>query len=72
MQIGREIGLDKTDRQEQLSSHRGNKRRQNGGQQQQHGVNTVRRTEIPKAGPLVPETSAFKVEIVVQKLNGMG
>ena len=34
-----------------------------------HGVNDVRQTEIHTAEPLVPETSAFELELAVEKLN---
>jgi hypothetical protein len=34
------------------------------------GVNDVRQIEIPTAGPLVPETSAFEVELDVEKIKG--
>jgi hypothetical protein len=34
-----------------------------------HGVNHVRQTEIHKAEPLVPEPSAFDVEMAVEKLK---
>jgi len=34
-----------------------------------HGVNDVRHTEIHTAEPLVPETSAFEVEMAIEKLN---
>ena len=33
-----------------------------------HGVNDVRHTEIHAAEPLVPEPSAFEVELVIEKL----
>jgi len=34
-----------------------------------HGVNDVWQTEIHTAGPLVPETSAFEVEMAIEKLK---
>ena len=34
-----------------------------------HGVNDVRRTEIHAAEPLVPEPSAFEVEVAIEKLK---
>jgi len=34
-----------------------------------HGVNDVRWTEIHTAETLVPEPSAFEVELAVEKLN---
>jgi hypothetical protein len=34
-----------------------------------HRVNRVRQTEIYKAEPLVPEPSAFDVEMAVEKLK---
>ena len=34
-----------------------------------HGVNDVRHTEIHTAEPLVPEPSAFKVELAIGKLK---
>jgi len=34
-----------------------------------HGVNDVRYTEIHTAEPLVPEPSAFEVELVIEKLK---
>jgi len=34
-----------------------------------HGVNHVRHTEKHTAEPLVPETSAFEVELAIEKLN---
>jgi len=34
-----------------------------------HGVNDVRQTEIHTAEPLVPETSAFEVELAAEKLK---
>jgi len=34
-----------------------------------HGVNVVRQTEIHTAEPLVPEPSAFEVELVIEKLK---
>jgi hypothetical protein len=34
-----------------------------------HGINDIRQMEIHKGEPLVPEPSAFKVEIAVEKLN---
>ena len=33
-----------------------------------HGVNEVRQTEIHTAEPLVPEPSAFEVELAIAKL----
>jgi hypothetical protein len=33
-----------------------------------HGVNDVRQTEIHTTEPLVPEPSAFEVEMVIEKL----
>jgi hypothetical protein len=36
---------------------------------EEHGVNDVRQTAIHTAEPLVPEPSAFEVEIAVQKLK---
>jgi hypothetical protein len=35
-----------------------------------HGVSEVRETEIHTAEPLVPETSAFDIEMAVEKLKG--
>ena len=35
-----------------------------------HGVNDVMQTETHTAGPLVPEPSAFKVELALKKLKG--
>jgi len=35
-----------------------------------HGVGGVKQTEIHTAEPLVPETSAFDVEMAVEKLKG--
>jgi len=34
-----------------------------------HGVNDVRQTEIHTAEPLVPEPSAFEVELAIEKLK---
>ena len=34
-----------------------------------HGVNDVRQTEIHTAEPLVPETSAFEFELVIENLK---
>jgi len=34
-----------------------------------HGVNDVRQTEIHTAEPLVPEPSAFEVEMAIEKLK---
>ena len=34
-----------------------------------HGVNDVRQTEIHTAEPLVPEPSAFEVELAIGKLK---
>jgi hypothetical protein len=34
------------------------------------GVNDVRQTEIHTAEPLVPEPSAFEVELAIQKIKG--
>jgi hypothetical protein len=34
-----------------------------------HGVNDVRQTEVHAAEPLVPEPSAFEVEMVIEKLK---
>ena len=34
-----------------------------------HGVNDVRQTEIQKGEPLVPEPSAFEVEMAIEKLK---
>jgi len=34
-----------------------------------HGVNDVRQTEIHRAGPLVPEPSAFEIEVAIEKLK---
>jgi hypothetical protein len=34
-----------------------------------HGVNDVRQTEIHTTEPLVPEPSAFEVEMVIEKLK---
>ena len=34
-----------------------------------HGINGVRHTEIHTAEPLVPEPSAFEVELAIEKLN---
>jgi len=34
-----------------------------------HGVNEVRHTEIHTAEPLVPEPSAFKIELAIGKLK---
>ena len=36
-----------------------------------HGVNDVRQTEIHTAGPLVPEPSAFEVELANENLKGL-
>jgi hypothetical protein len=33
-----------------------------------HGVNDIRQTEINTAEPLVPELSAFEVELAIEKL----
>jgi hypothetical protein len=35
-----------------------------------HGVSDVRQTEIHKAEPLVPDPSAFEVEMAIEKLKG--
>jgi hypothetical protein len=35
-----------------------------------HGVNDVRQVEIHTAEPLVPEPSAFEVELAIAKLKG--
>jgi len=35
-----------------------------------HGVSEVRQTEIHKAEPLVPDLSAFVVEMAIEKLKG--
>jgi len=35
-----------------------------------HAVNDVRQTEIYTAEPLVPEPSAFEVEMATEKLKG--
>ena len=35
-----------------------------------HGVNDVRQTEIHTAEPLVPEPSAFEIEMAIEKLKG--
>jgi len=35
-----------------------------------HGVSGVRQTEIQTAEPLVPEMSAFDVEVAIEKLKG--
>jgi hypothetical protein len=35
-----------------------------------HGVNDVRLTELHTAEPLVPEPSAFEVELATKKLKG--
>ena len=35
----------------------------------QHGFNEVRQTEIHTAEPLVPEPSAFEVELAIEKLK---
>jgi len=32
-----------------------------------HGVNNVRQTETPTAGPLVPELNAFEIEMSIEK-----
>jgi len=34
-----------------------------------HGVNDIRHTEIHTAEPLVPEPSAFEVELAIEKLK---
>jgi hypothetical protein len=34
-----------------------------------HGVNVVRQPEIHTAEPLVPEPSAFEVELAIEKLK---
>jgi hypothetical protein len=34
-----------------------------------HGVNYVRQTEVLMAEPLVPEASAFEVEMAIEKLK---
>ena len=34
-----------------------------------HGVNDVRQTEIHSAEPIIPEPSAFEVELAIEKLN---
>jgi len=34
-----------------------------------HGVNDARQTEIHTAEPLVPEPSAFEVELAIEKLK---
>jgi hypothetical protein len=34
-----------------------------------HGVSDVRQTEIHTAEPLVPEPSAFEVEMAIEKLK---
>jgi hypothetical protein len=34
-----------------------------------HGVNDVRQTEVQTAEPLLPEPSAFKVEMAIEKLK---
>jgi hypothetical protein len=34
-----------------------------------HGVNDVRQTEVHTAEPLVPEPSAFEVEMAIEKLK---
>ena len=34
-----------------------------------YGVNDVRQTEISTTEPLVPETSAFEVELAIEKRN---
>ena len=34
-----------------------------------HGVNNVRQTEIHTTEPLVPEPSAFGVELAIKKVN---
>jgi len=36
-----------------------------------HGVNDVRQTEIHTTEPLVPEPSALKVEMIIQKLKSI-
>jgi hypothetical protein len=33
------------------------------------GVNIIRHTEIPTAQPLMPEPSAFEVEMAIEKLK---
>jgi len=35
-----------------------------------HGVSDVRQTEIHEAEPLMPDLSAFEVEIAIEKLKG--
>jgi len=35
-----------------------------------HGVNDIRKTEIPTAKPLVPEPSVFDFELDIEKLKG--
>jgi len=34
-----------------------------------HGVSDVRQTEIHSAEPLVPEASAFEIEMAIEKLK---
>ena len=34
-----------------------------------HGINDVKQTEIHTAEPLVPEPSAFEVELAIEKLK---
>jgi hypothetical protein len=34
-----------------------------------HGINGVRQTAVPKAKPLVPEPSAYEVEMAIEKLK---
>ena len=34
-----------------------------------HGVNDVKQTELHTAEPLVPELSAFEVELAIEKLK---
>ena len=34
-----------------------------------HGVNDVRQTDIHTAGPLVPEPSAFQIEMAIENLK---
>ena len=55
------------DFKQQLSARIASKWRHNLGQERRYGVNYMRGTEIPAAGPLVPEHGALKFEIFVQK-----
>jgi hypothetical protein len=56
----------------QLSARITSKWRHNRGKERRHGVNYVRRTEIPAAGPLVPEHGALKFEILFRSRKYVG